>query len=59
MKAAGIIRDGDPVLLAWAVSFRLPEVAAEAGAAFAEPVVMLNPVIISASAETDEPHRTG
>jgi peptide deformylase len=98
MKAAGIVQDGDPVLLRQAVPFRLPEEAAEAEAEAviaglfaalqrageqhvfskgmgvaapqagigraaaivmppepgAEPVVMLNPVIISESAEEDE-----
>lgn len=96
MKAAGIVQDGDTVLLRQAVPFRLPEEAAEAEAVIAglfaalqrageqhvfskgmgvaapqvgigraaaivmppepgaEPVVMLNPAIISESAEEDE-----
>jgi peptide deformylase len=96
MKAAGIVQDGDPVLLQQVVPFRLPEEADEAKAVTAElfaalqrageqhvfskgmgvaapqigisraaaivlppdpgaePVVMLNPQVISESAETDE-----
>jgi peptide deformylase len=98
MKAAGIVQDGDPVLLQQAVPFRVPEEADEAKAVTAElfaalqrageqhvfskgmgvaapqigisraaaivlppdpgaePVVMLNPQVISESAETDEQH---
>jgi peptide deformylase len=96
MKAAGIVQDGDPVLLQQAVLFRLPEEADEAEAVIAElfaalqrageqhvfskgmgvaapqvgisraaaivlppdpgaePIVMLNPQVISESTETDE-----
>ena len=96
MKAAGIVQDGDPVLLQQAVPFRLPAQAGEAGSVItelfsalqrageqhvfskgmgvaapqigipraaaivippgpgAEPVVMLNPRVISESADEDE-----
>jgi peptide deformylase len=96
MKAAGIVQNGDPVLLQQGVPFRLPDEAGEAEAVIAElfgalqrageqhvfskgmgvaapqvgipraaaivvppdpgaePVIMLNPVVISQSAEADE-----
>jgi peptide deformylase len=96
MKAAGIVQDGDPVLLKQAEPFRLPDEAGEADSVVAElfsalrrareqhvfskgmgvaapqigisraaavvippgpgaePLVMLNPQVISESAETDE-----
>jgi peptide deformylase len=96
MKAAGIVQDGDPVLLKQAVPFRLPDEAGEAESVVtalfsalqrageqhvfskgmgvaapqigisraaavvippdpgAEPLVMLNPEVISESAEIDE-----
>jgi peptide deformylase len=96
MKAAGIVQDGDPVLLEQAEPFRLPDEAGEAESVIAElfsalqrageqhvfskgmgvaapqigisravavvippdpgaePLVMLNPQVISESAETDE-----